>query len=128
MKKQKIALIAFPIIAIILEILPFGAVLNFAGDGESVRRTYSYFDLTPYGYANFGPFLTAILTCVLLLLSLIFLFKESKGLKKSITIVSAMAVFTSVMPLFLGLNCYSVVGVLISVVLISELCVLIIKR
>lgn len=67
MKMKKLLLVSFPIIAFVLELLPYGVVLNFANpEGEPWRRTYSYFSLTPFGYANFGPFITAILTCALL--------------------------------------------------------------
>ena len=75
--KKRILYLIFPIIALILEILPFGAVCNFANpEGESIRKTYSYFDLTPYGYSNFAPFLTAIITCVILVLLIIYLFSS----------------------------------------------------
>lgn len=70
-KVTRILLVIFPLAALILELLPNGVVLNFANpEGEPWRHTYSYFSLTPFGYANFGPFLTAILTCVLLALEL----------------------------------------------------------
>ena len=74
---KRIRLLIMPIIAIVLEILPYGAVLVFApSPTESVRETFSYFSLTPFGYANFGPFLTALLTCVVLVLALISIKKE----------------------------------------------------
>lgn len=61
--------------ALLLEILPYGVVLNFARpDQEPFRRYYSYFSLTPFGYANFAPLPTGILTgiaCLLLLLRLV---------------------------------------------------------
>lgn len=85
MKMKKLLLVSFPIIAFVLELLPYGVVLNFANpEGEPWRRTYSYFSLTPFGYANFGPFITAILTCALLALAVIYLFKPRKGLKTAI--------------------------------------------
>ena len=57
MKIKKSLFVVLPLVALILELLPNGVVLNFANpDGEPWRRTYSYFSLTPFGYANFGPF------------------------------------------------------------------------
>jgi hypothetical protein len=73
MKKRWYCLI-LPILTLILEILPYGAVLNFmlpSADGTSVghfRKLYSYFDRTPFGYANFAPLITAVLSCIVLLL------------------------------------------------------------
>ena len=51
MKMKKLLLVFFPIIAFVLELLPYGVVLNFANpEGEPWRRTYSYFSLTPLPY------------------------------------------------------------------------------
>lgn len=118
---KKCFLVALPLLAIVMELLPYGAVLNFASpDSAPVRHTYSYFDLTPFGYANFGPLLTAILTVVLFILSLIYLIKGSSGVKKTIKIISIIAVLISLTPILYGLNSYSVVGAVISIVLFIE--------
>ena len=85
MKIKKSLFLILPLVALILELLPYGVVLNFANpDGEPWRRTYSYFSMMPFGYANFGPLITAILTCVLLVLVVIYLFKPRKGLNTAI--------------------------------------------
>ncbi len=63
--KKRIPYLLLPLITLILEILPYGAVCNFATETRRIRELYSYFDLTPYGYANFAPFLTALLTCII---------------------------------------------------------------
>lgn len=68
MKKRAYTLLILPVVAIVLEALPYGAVLNFADESQTYRETFSYFSLTPYGYANFGPLIAAVLTCVALLL------------------------------------------------------------
>ena len=118
MKMKKILLLFLPLVSLILELLPYGVVLNFANpDGEPWRRTYSYFSLTPFGYANFGPFITAILTCVLLVLVVIYLFKPRKGLNTAILNVSGFATATSLLPLMFGLSYITVIGVIISVLL-----------
>lgn len=119
MKKYKLISLILIIAVLILEILPYGAVLNFMGDPEAditVRYTYSYFDLTPFGYANFGPFITAILSCVLTVLILIYNFTEKK-LNNAIFAVAITATVTSLMPLLFGSNYYSIVGFLITVLL-----------
>ena len=44
--KKKMITLALLLSALVLEILPYGAVLNFANpEGESWRKTYSYFRL-----------------------------------------------------------------------------------
>ncbi len=120
MKVKKVGLLLLSISAIILELLPYGAVLNFANpEDEPWRRTFSYFSLTPFGYANFGPFITALLTCALLILSVIAIFKYGKGLNTAIMNISGIAALVSLSPLLFGIGYISAVGVAITVVLIA---------
>ena len=114
--KNKLLLLVLPVVIILLEALPYGAVCNFAAPekSESIRKTYSYFDLTPYGYANFGPFLTAICTVVLLALGILFLIREGRGILTAIRFVSLLGTLFSLMPLTLGLHYYSALAVVIS--------------
>ena len=116
-RKQPIVIFAILIVILVLELLPYGAVLNFGNpEGEPLRETFSYFDLTPYGYANFGPFITAILTCVLLVISIINLLVDNDKIKTTIKIVSLIAFVISLAPLLV--NCYSVLGGAISMLLL----------
>ena len=74
---KKISLVVLPAITIALEILPLGAVCIFApSPTERAKETFSYFSPIPFGYANFAPLITAVLTVVILLLSLISLKKN----------------------------------------------------
>lgn len=115
--KKKLIMLCTTLIALVLEILPYGAVCNFANpEGEPWRRTYSYFDLTPFGYANFAPFIVALLTCVLIILIVVSLVAK-KEMKAPILAVSAIATVLSLAPLLYGIRFFSVVGALISVAL-----------
>ena len=115
--KKKLIILCTMLIALVLEILPYGAVCNFANpEGEPWRRTYSYFDLTPFGYANFAPFIVALLTCVLIILIVVSLVSK-KEMKAPILAVSAIATVLSLAPLLYGIRFFSVVGALISVAL-----------
>ena len=115
--KKKLIMLCTTLIALVLEILPYGAVCNFANpEGEPWRRTYSYFDLTPFGYANFAPFIVALLTCVLIILIVVSLVSKKK-MKAPILAVSAIATVLSLAPLLYGIRFFSVVGALISVAL-----------
>ena len=128
MKKYKITLLASVFVSIILEALPFGAVCNFATPEKTIRQTFSYFSLTPYGYANFGPFITACLTCILLLLSVLMFTKLSDRIKKIASVISVISVVTSFMPLFFGIDYYSVVGGFISAMMIIQLVIIMIIK
>ncbi len=115
---KKISLVVFPALTIVLEALPLGAVCTFApSPTERVRETFSYFSL-PFGYANFTPLITAILTVVILLLSLISLKKDS--VFNALFVLSIITAIISLMPLMYGLNNYSLVGALITIALVTE--------
>lgn len=117
--KKKIITLALLLSALVLEILPYGAVLNFANpEGEPFRKTYSYFSLTPYGYANFGPLITALLTCVLLVIIVLSILLK-KDWSKSISIISAIATLTSLAPLMFGFSNFSLVGAMISACILA---------
>ena len=114
-----------PIITLVLEILPYGAVCNFANpEGASWRKTFSYFNLTPFGYANFAPFITALITCIIAVLLMIYCFTGSFSIVKFVKIVLCVAVFVSLCPLLYGINFFSFVGALITLSLITELLLL----
>ena len=116
---KKIRLLILPIITIILQILPCGAVLVFApSPTERIRETFSYFNLTPFGYANFAPFITALLTCIILLLALISIKLEK--MRKAVFWLSLAAAIISLLPLVFGIDYYSVAGGIITITLVIE--------
>lgn len=129
MKRKKILFSLFILATFILELIPNGAVLNFAKpEGDSWRRTYSYFSMTPFGYANFGPLFTAILTCVLIILVCVSWFKFSKRLNGIIMIISGIAVVTSLLPLMFGTEYITVIGIIITVLLAATFATSFIKE
>lgn len=116
--KKSLIMLCTSITALVLEALPYGAVCNFANpEGEPWRRTYSYFDLTPFGYANFAPFIVALLTCalaVMIVLSLVI----KKPMRTPILAISAIAALLSLAPLLFGISYFSLVGACITVALL----------
>ena len=124
MKKRLLYLI-LPIITLILEILPYGAVCNFANpEGEPWRRTFSYFDLTPFGYANFAPLLTAIITCLIFVLLVIYCIKGNVRTAIRAKNILCVAVVMSLGPLVFGITYFSLVAGLITLSLVAELLLL----
>ena len=117
--KKKMITLALLLSALVLEILPYGAVCNFANpEGPPHRVTYSYFSMIPYGYGDFGPLITAILTCVLLVILVLSLLLK-KDWNKPITIISAIATLTSLAPLMFGISNFSIVGAMISACILA---------
>ena len=117
--KKKMITLALLRSALVLEILPYGAVLNFGNpEGDTWRKTYSYFSLIPYGYANFGPLITAILTCIMLVIIVISILIK-KDWNKTISVISVIATLTSLAPLMLGIGYFSIVGAMVSVCILA---------
>lgn len=118
--KKKIILLCILIAALVLEALPNGVVIYFANpEGDPYRETYSYFSLTPYGYANIFPLITAVMTCILLLLLIISIILK-KDLSKSAAIIAGTASALSLCPLPLfGTDEFTAIGVAISICLIA---------
>ena len=125
MKKRGLFLLILPLVTLILELLPYGAVCNFANpEGKPWRQTYSYFSLLPFGYANFAPLFTAIVTCVLLLLLAVFLLTAKRRLLRSAAGASWVAAVLSLGPLVFGISFFSIVGALITLTLLAEAIIL----
>ena len=125
MKKRLLYLI-LPIVTLILEIIPYGAVCNFArpaNDGSigHFRKLYSYFDLIPFGYANFAPMITGILSCFVLLLIVIYCITGRKRVLSLVKNNLSICVVASLCPLLFGLRFFSIVGTLITISLLGEL-------
>ena len=125
MKKRLLYLI-LPIVTLILEIIPYGAVCNFArpaNDGSIGHfwELYSYFDLIPFGYANFAPMITGILSCFVLLLIVIYCITGRKRVLSLVKKPLSICVVVSLCPLLFGLRFFSIVGTLITISLLGEL-------
>lgn len=117
--------VILPIVTLVLEALPYGAVLRFANpEGEPWRETFSYFSLTPFGYANFAPFITAIATCIVFLLLVLYCATGKLRWVKTAQNFLWGCAAVSFGPLLYGLPFYSAVGFLISLSLIAELLLL----
>ena len=127
MKRKRLtalALIALPIIAIVLESLPYGVVLNFGYPSETGEillksETYSYFSLMPFGYAVFGPLLAALLTCVTAVTTILSLLLK-KNWTKAISVLCIVAALASASPLLLGLRYFTALGAVITILLIVD--------
>ena len=109
--KKKIFAFLSSLVALALEITPWGAVLRFAHpEGEPIRKTYSYFSLVPYGYANFFPLLTAIVTSLLVIVFIIaFVGKKQKSENTRFYLAFAGAIL-SLLPLLGGIENFSLTG------------------
>ena len=119
MKKLKILNLASLIIALVLEILPFGVKMVWAGFFEEQVTYHSYFDLTVWGYGDMGPFLCAVLTCVAVIMLFISLFKNvQKPYMICVCAISLASTMLSVVPALF--NSYTLMGLIITALLAAS--------
>ena len=123
MKILGIARLVCCVAAVVIQILPLGAVLRFgitAQDGtvSFSFENYSYFDITPFGYAMFNYMICAVLTSIAALLSLMKVITLSRR-QTPVTVLSAIALVMSLIPYIFGVfNIFTIiVSVLIAAVL-----------
>lgn len=120
-RKQPIVVFAVLIVILVLELLPYGVVLEFAHMSPDLSISYyeqhfSYFDLIVYGYGNIGALFTAILTCALIVITVNYCFVKNSKMKIAINILSFVAFLTSLTPMLV--DCYTVLGGIISFLLL----------
>lgn len=99
-----LAALALQGVALVLEMLPIGAVMVFATSStERTIEVYSYFSMLPVGYAIFAPLLTGILTILIILLGVIALFRFDKAasIRRTIFVCSIISLLFSIVPVFL---------------------------
>ena len=115
--RKKILPIVLPLLAIVLETLPTGSVMYFGNpNGEPFRQTFSYFDPIHWGYADFAPNVTALLSCALLILAAVNAFVHGKKLSRTMTVLAVIAAVCSLLTFVLGGT--TLIGAGISVLLI----------
>jgi hypothetical protein len=119
--KKKWLYLILPAVTLALELLPYGAVLNFANpEGAPRRATYSYFALTPFGYAHGTPLLTAVCTCAALAFLILYAVTNRSTLAAAARFTLYAATVLSMGFLLYGWEYASAVGILISISLAAE--------
>ncbi len=111
--------------AILLMCLPRGVEMHFAAapeEGIPYYITYApYFSLVPYGYGNFSPLLTSVMTVIAAMLSILAVLKNAKKLLHAVAVLLGITVMLS----FVGFlfDSYTIIGGLITATLICTLAV-----
>ena len=118
--KKRLLLLLLPALTLVLEALLWCGAAVWAPAAAPLRELYSYFDLTPFGYANFAPLFTALGTCVLLVLLALYAGTGKRGLAAAARIAAGVCALVSLGPLLLGIRNYSVTGALITASLLAE--------
>ena len=119
MKILGIARLVCCVAAVVIQILPLGAVLRFgimAQDGtiSFSFENYSYFDITPFGYAMFNYMICAVFTAIASLLSIVRTVTKIRR-QTPVTVLSAIALAMSLIPYIFG--AYNIFTIIVSVLL-----------
>ncbi|MDE6733522.1 MAG: helix-turn-helix domain-containing protein [Oscillospiraceae bacterium] len=108
--------------AIFLEIQPNGVVMWWwtPPDIESKYTLHSYFDMLPFGYGIFPPFITAMLTVAVTVFSVIVMLLDKRFAKprNALFVCIIVAVVISVCPVLYGVGSVTMTGVLITLALV----------
>ncbi len=113
----------FVLAALVLEILPLGAVMTFSLVNESgqavyIYETYSYFSMMPFGYAMFFYMICGVMTAICLLLSVLQTVGRGKSQTAHIVLLSIAGVCSAFPYLF---GTFNVVTVMITAVIAAAL-------
>lgn len=107
--------------ALILEALPDGVILWWGTPtGEPLKHTvYSYFALTPYGYAHFAPLITAVLTAAVTIFTVIVMLFGRRSVKprNALFVCTVVTAVISACPVLYGFKYVTVIGVFITLLL-----------
>ena len=120
-KARRWLIMGLLLVVLVLEVLPIGVVMRFAlPDGETPPHLYAYFDILPYGYGRFAPFLTAWASLLLSVLCLIYTFKDAPALRTVCLVFALVTASLSLSPAVFGLlifKDFSAVSIVISLLL-----------
>ena len=94
----------FPAAAVIVEALPWSAVLKFGGPSPETAKTevYSSFDPLVFGNGNVAPMICAVLSVLLLVISVAAVISKKRALGDIGMILSALTFVESLAPVFTG--------------------------
>lgn len=125
--KHKFIILLLSIAALILELLPNGVICIFTADnGVRIRKAYSFFNLIHIGYGNFIPSIIYILTFILIILALKYLFidfldDERRFCKYILNLSTSAFVFSLILLFFSGISYDSLISGLVCVVFLLEI-------
>ena len=88
---RKLLLVAFPVMAALLNGVPRSVRMRFASPEGPFYVYESGFSMIPVGYANWGHMLAGIGACILAVLAIVYCLRPSDSLVKGLRIVSIVA-------------------------------------
>lgn len=122
--KKRLYVLLLPIITLILEMLPFGVIMDFSTQTKNIREKYAYFNPMSFGYGNPWPLLTCVLTVVILAILIIYVIKSNKNIFIASKIITAATILISLGALLVAIPEFTALAVIIPITLLLELIIL----
>ncbi len=120
--KRKLLIVLLPLLTVLSGFLPNAVRMNWMnGAGEELYTYYPYAHFLPAGYAHVTPVLTLLLTGILLILLLFWLYLDEGW--TAVRVLSALAAGLAVCAFTINLvqmGYFSAPGLLIAVLLLLE--------
>lgn len=113
MQKKRFLYLLLPIVALILELLPWGVVVISGDAAGTYRSTYSYFHL---GY-HWLPPIVGLLTCLVLVMLAVWCGTGKHTVAVGARNLLLVAAVVSLWPLLLGAEYFTVISVAVTLVL-----------
>ncbi|MDQ2086226.1 helix-turn-helix transcriptional regulator [Herbivorax sp. ANBcel31] len=120
-KTMYIGALACQVTALILELLPSAFKSGFFGIPDHFIVTSSYFSIGHIGYGYFPPFLTGVMTILIILLSVINVIKKFSAVKIQNALLTCSTIATllaHISGVFLGMRYVTMIGCIISILLL----------
>lgn len=110
----------------VLELLPKSLVLYFSSEDQNgniiLKPTYtSYFDMLPFGYADFLPLIVGILTGVCIIMLIYSLFKPNKKVEGLVCYFEIAIVIMTLVRVILGMGMTWMGYVIMALALLSSI-------
>ena len=99
MKIKKILPLIILVLILVLELLPCGEVVSYViPEIGPMTKSCSCFSLIPFMKGNVSPLVTAILTCIMIVLSFVHLIKPISNIVLIWKTISLVSIFISIAP------------------------------
>lgn len=110
----------------VLELLPNSLVLYFSSEDQNgniiLKPTYtSYFDMLPFGYADFFPLIIGILTVVCIIMLIYSFFKPNKKVEGLVCYFEIAIVIMTLVRVILGMGMTWMGYVIMALALLSSI-------
>ena len=120
-KYLKIAMLILPLLTLAAAAFPNSVAVKLGTEAEPVYAYYSHFSLVPMSYGHWGPMLTLMVICGLIVWSALYVFQKKTDVLVRVEAASGLGVVAAMSAYFF--NAATVMGTAVMVLLMAEMVV-----